>query len=77
MRRTLTLAVLALSLGALIGGTSPSALAQPAGGKTLIMALDQSDVQDARPRAGSSSSGRRSSASTSTTRWSPTRAPRS
>ena len=49
MRRTLTLAVLALSLGALIGGTSPSALAQPAGGKTLIMALDQSDVRTLDP----------------------------
>ncbi len=49
MRRTLTLAVLALSLAALIGGTSPSALAQPAGGKTLIMALDQSDVKTLDP----------------------------
>ena len=44
MRRTLTLAALILSLATLIGGTGPSALAQPAGGKTLIMALDQSDV---------------------------------
>jgi len=40
MKRSLTLAALALSLAVLIGGTSPSALAQPGGGKTLIMALD-------------------------------------
>jgi peptide/nickel transport system substrate-binding protein len=49
MRRSLSLAVVALSLAALIGGTSPSALAQPAGGKTLIMALDQSDVKTLDP----------------------------
>jgi peptide/nickel transport system substrate-binding protein len=49
MRRSVSLAVVALSLAALIGGTSPAVLAQPAGGKTLIMALDQSDVKTLDP----------------------------
>jgi peptide/nickel transport system substrate-binding protein len=49
MRRSVSLVVVALSLAALIGGTSPSVLAQPAGGKTLIMALDQSDVKTLDP----------------------------
>jgi peptide/nickel transport system substrate-binding protein len=44
MRRSLSFTLVALSLVALVSGTSPSVQAQPAGGKTLIIALDQSDV---------------------------------
>jgi peptide/nickel transport system substrate-binding protein len=49
MRRSLTFILVALSLVALVGGTSPSVQAQPAGGKTLIIALDQSDVKTLDP----------------------------
>ena len=52
MKRSLSVCPRGLSLAALIGigGTSPSALAQSGGDKTLIMALDQSECEDTRPR---------------------------
>src|SRR5262249_44683752 len=50
MRRSLSFTLIAVSLVALVGGTSPSVQAQPAGGKTLLMALEPSDGQTLRPR---------------------------
>src|SRR5215467_8208102 len=47
--KRISLSLVALSLAALVSGTSPSVQAQPAGGKTLIMALDQSDVKTLDP----------------------------
>src|SRR5262245_8767415 len=49
MKRSLSFTLIALSLVALVGGTGPSAQAQSGGGKTLIMALDQSDVKTLDP----------------------------
>ena len=49
MKRSLICGVVACALAASIGGSHPPAAAQSGGGKTLIIALDQSDVRTLDP----------------------------